>query len=93
MLVVGLAILSVCWELWLTYMVRYPREWGNQVDRIHSRLKPYGLSFAWMAAAEKGFVLKLIVGATTVVMLLCVLLVLRHPLALSTFLHDHHFAG
>ena len=86
MLVAGLAILSVIWGLWLTYMVRYPREWGNQVDRIHSGLEPYGLSFPWMAKVEKGFALKLIVGATTVAILMSLLIVLRHPQALSTFL-------
>ncbi len=93
MLVAGLAIFSVIGALWLTYMMRYPREWSNQVDRIHSRLKPYGLSFEWMAWAEKSLVLKLLVGATILTTLMSLVIALRHPLALSAFLLAHHFAS
>ncbi len=88
MLAIGLAIFSVIWALWLCYLIRYPARWREHLDRLHSQLQGYGLSVPWMKRAEQGFALKAIVAATTVLSLLCLAVVLRHPQALNAFLHQ-----
>ncbi len=88
MLAISLAVFAVTWALWLTYMVRYPEQWRGHLDRLHVRLQGYGLSYPWMKRAEQGIGLKLIVAATTVLSLMCLVMVMRYPQALSTFLHQ-----
>jgi tellurite resistance protein TehA-like permease len=87
MLAISIAIFSVIWALWLTYLIRYPTEWRDHLDRLHVRLKGYGLSIPWMKRAEQGITLKVLIAATTVISLACLAIVLRHPDALDTFLH------
>jgi hypothetical protein len=87
MLAIGLATFSVIWAFWLTYLIRYPVQWREHLDRLHLRLKGCGLSIPWMKKAEQGITLKVLVAATTFISLCCLAIVLRHPDALSTFLH------
>jgi tellurite resistance protein TehA-like permease len=89
MLAIGLAIFSATWGLWLCYLIRYPARWRQHLDRLHVRLKGYGLSIPWMKRAEQGITLKVLVATTTFVTLFCLAIVLRHPQALDTFLHQH----
>jgi hypothetical protein len=87
MLLIGLTIFAVASALWLTYMIRYPRQWSAWIDRRHAELEAYRLSFVWMQRAEKGITLKIVVAALTVLTLMCVATLLRHPTALSDFIH------
>jgi len=70
MLALALSVLALAWAMWLTFMVRYPTQWAEKVDAIHSHLARYGLSSEWMKRAEKGMVLKALVGAIVVITLL-----------------------
>jgi len=90
MLAVILAVLAVGWGVWLTYMIRYPDQWAQKVDAIHARLAPICLSFDWMKRFEKGVTVKVIVGATVVLMLTALVVASRHPDALSNFLRASH---
>ena len=90
MLPLVLLFLAVSWSMWLTYMLRYPGQWAGKVDAIHSYLARYGLSSDSMKRAEKGLLLKAIVGATVVVMLSCLAVTLLHPDALSAFFHAQY---
>jgi hypothetical protein len=49
----ALAIISFGCGLWLCYMIRYPKRWNAHIDRMHSRLRAFGLSVSWMQAMEK----------------------------------------
>jgi hypothetical protein len=89
MLAISLATFATTWSLWLTYMVRYPEQWRGHLDRLHTRLRQYGLSSPAMKRAEQGITLTVLVAATTFISLCCLAIVLRHPDALSTFLHHH----
>lgn len=89
MFAISIAIFSVTWALWLTYLIRYPAQWRDHLDRLHVRLKGYGLSISWMKRAEQGNTLKVLVAATTFISLACLAVVLRHPNALDTFLLHH----
>ena len=87
MLAIGLAVFSVIWALWLCYLIRYPARWCQHLDRLHDWLRGYGLSVPWMKRAEQGFALKAIVAATTIISLLCLVIIIRHPQALD-YLHQ-----
>jgi hypothetical protein len=89
-LAIVLSVVAVAWALWLTFMVRYPTQWAEKVDAIHSRLARYGLSVEWMKQLEKGIFLKALVGATVVIVLASLVETLRHPDALSAFFHAYH---
>jgi hypothetical protein len=89
MLATVFLVTAVAWALWLTFMVRYPKRWAEQVDAIHSRLARYGLSFERMKELEKGIFLKALVGATVVVVLASLVETLRHPDALAVFFHAY----
>ena len=89
MLAAGIAIFTVVWALWLTYLIRYPARWRGQLDRLHHWLGNFGLSIPWMKRAEQGFALKAIVAATALISLLCLAIVIRHPQALETYLQQH----
>ena len=71
MLFTAIAIFAVIWGLWLDYMIFHSEKWGQSVDRLHDLLRPYGLSFPWMQRLEKGIFLKLLVGVTTFLSLVC----------------------
>ncbi len=86
----ALSVLALAWAMWLTFMVRYPTQWAAKVDAIHSHLARYGMSSERMKRAEKGMVLKAIVGATVVLMLTSLVVTLRHPHALAAFYHAHY---
>ena len=88
MLAIGLAIFSLIWAFWLAFMIRYPARWHEHLDRLHEGLRGYGLSASWMKRAEQGFVVKVIVTATTLISLLCLAIVISHPQALDSFLHQ-----
>lgn len=90
MLEIGLALVAVVWASWFAFMIRYPQHWSSAIDAIHARLSPWGLSASWMQRAEKGHVLKFIVGATAFVTLVCLAILIRHPDALSNFIRSHH---
>jgi hypothetical protein len=87
MLTWTVAIFSVAWGLWLSFIFRYPVRWSGFIDRVHLRLGAYGLSAEWMRRAEKGITLKLLVAGTTIVSLACLAILLKHPTALDYFLH------
>jgi len=88
MLIFGLVTFAVVLALWLTYMIRYPRQWSTWIDRQHAMLGNHGLSFGWMQRAEKGLPLKVMVATLTLLTLMCVATLLRHPTALSDFIRD-----
>jgi hypothetical protein len=90
MLIACLILGGLGWGLWLAYMVRYPQQWAGTIDALHVRLARHGLSLEWMKRAEKGPLLKAIVGVTTVLILTCLAVTLRHPDALSSFLLATH---
>jgi len=89
MLAVALCLLAFTWALWLMYMIRYPKQWAERIDGIHSWLSRHGLSFEWMKRAEKGYTLKAVVGLTVILTLCSLVVTLRHPDALSNFLRAH----
>jgi hypothetical protein len=78
------------WAFWFVYMLRYPRQWAQAIDGLHVRLGKYGLSVPWMRRLEKGPVLMVIVAATTFFALVDLVILIRHPTALSAFLQAHH---
>ena len=71
MLFVAVAIFAMIWGLFLEYMISHSEEWARTVDRLHDFLRPFGLSYAWMQRLEKGVCLKIIVGLTTLISLVC----------------------
>jgi tellurite resistance protein TehA-like permease len=87
MLAIGLAIFSATWGLWLCYLIRYPARWRQHLDRLHEGMRSYGLSFPWMKRAEQGFALKAIIATTTLISILCLVIIIRHPTALD-YLHQ-----
>jgi hypothetical protein len=89
MLLAGLAVAAVSAALLLTYMVRYPKRWGARIDDFHQSIRPYGLSFAWMQKMEKGITLKILVLGTTMLILCCIAVLLRHPAAMTDFLREY----
>ena len=78
--------MAIVWGLWFAFLIRYPSKWAATIDAIHLRLARYGLSVEQMKGAEKGLTLRLIVGTTVIVILLCLAITLLHPDALSIFL-------
>ena len=86
MLAFILAIFAVTWALWLTFQIRYPSRWQARIDRQHEFLRQYGLSSRWMQKHEKGMTLKVLVGFTTVITLMCLVILLRYPHALDYLL-------
>jgi hypothetical protein len=92
MLTVLLTLSALAWGFWLMLMIRYPRQWAGAIDALHLRLARYGLASEWMKRFEKGLLLKTIVGLTTILILTCLAVTLRHPDALSNFLRSSHFA-
>ena len=83
-----LVIFALAWGLWFAFLARYPHQWNAQIDQLHARLQRQGLSVGWMKAAEKGVALKVIVAATTILALVCLIIVLHHPTALTTYLRN-----
>ena len=71
MLFTAVAIFAVIWGLFLEYMIFHSEQWARKVDRLHELLRPYGLSYLWMQRLEKGICLKIIVGLTTFISLVC----------------------
>ena len=86
MLFLILAAFAVSWALWFAYLVRYPARWRSLIDRQHEFLAQYGLSSGWMREREKGKTLKIIVGATTLLSLMCIVILAKYPHALD-YLH------
>jgi hypothetical protein len=83
MLVLILAVFAVSWALWFAYLVRYPARWRSLVDRQHEFLAHFRLSSGWMREREKGNTLRVIVGATTLLSLMCIVILLKYPHALD----------
>lgn len=83
MLAIFLAAFAVTWGLWLAYLLRYPARWRARIDRQHDFLRQRGLSNSWMQKLEKGATLKVIVGVTTFISLMCLAIMLKHPHALD----------
>ena len=86
MLTWAVAIFSLAWGLWFAFMFRYPGPWARFIDRLHTRLGAHGLSSDWMRRAEKGVALKVLVAMTTIISLACLVILLKHPTALESFL-------
>jgi hypothetical protein len=85
LLAIGLAAFATAWAFWLTYMVKYPQRWSAQVERHRQLLLSWRIDLPAMHVLEKGFAIKILVAATIVITLLCVVVLLRHPTALQDF--------
>ena len=78
MLLAAVAVFAAIWGVFLEYIIFHSEKWARTVDRLHDFLRPYGLSYAWMQRLEKGICLKIIVGLTTFISIVCLAFMLVH---------------